>query len=31
MDGVEVFEPDWNDIEENLTAYVDAWKAATGS
>jgi 2-aminoethylphosphonate transport system substrate-binding protein len=31
MDGVEIFEPDWNDIEENLTSYVDAWKAATGS
>ena len=31
MDGVEVFEPDWNDIEENLTSYVDAWKSATGS
>ncbi|MGP2441083.1 2-aminoethylphosphonate ABC transporter substrate-binding protein [Streptomyces sp. JW3] len=31
MDGVEVFEPDWADIEQNLTAYVDAWKSATGS
>ncbi|WHM32781.1 2-aminoethylphosphonate ABC transporter substrate-binding protein [Streptomyces sp. BPPL-273] len=31
MDGVEVFEPDWDDIEENLTSYVDAWKSATGS
>ncbi|WP_411091543.1 2-aminoethylphosphonate ABC transporter substrate-binding protein [Streptomyces sp. 049-1] len=31
MDGVEIFEPDWNDIEENLTSYVDAWKSATGS
>ncbi|MFF9043430.1 2-aminoethylphosphonate ABC transporter substrate-binding protein [Streptomyces parvulus] len=31
MDGVEVFEPDWADIEENLTSYVDAWKSATGS
>ncbi|MEV7790882.1 2-aminoethylphosphonate ABC transporter substrate-binding protein [Streptomyces sp. NPDC087512] len=31
MDGVEVFEPDWNDIEKNLTSYVDAWKRATGS
>ncbi|MEV8595428.1 2-aminoethylphosphonate ABC transporter substrate-binding protein [Streptomyces sp. NPDC052012] len=31
MDGVEVFEPDWNDIEQNLPRYVDAWKAATGS
>lgn len=31
MDGVEVFEPDWDDIDKNLTAYVDAWKSATGS
>ncbi|MFD4258336.1 2-aminoethylphosphonate ABC transporter substrate-binding protein [Streptomyces sp. NPDC058534] len=31
MDGVEIFEPDWNDIEKNLTSYVDAWKEATGS
>ncbi|MFD5803239.1 2-aminoethylphosphonate ABC transporter substrate-binding protein [Streptomyces sp. NPDC127020] len=31
MDGVEIFEPDWNDIEENLTSYVDAWKSATDS
>ncbi|WP_031040914.1 2-aminoethylphosphonate ABC transporter substrate-binding protein [Streptomyces sp. NRRL F-5650] len=31
MDGVEVFEPDWDDIEENLTSYIDAWKKATGS
>jgi 2-aminoethylphosphonate transport system substrate-binding protein len=31
MDGVEIFAPDWNDIEENLTSYVDAWKTATGS
>ncbi|MFG3038291.1 2-aminoethylphosphonate ABC transporter substrate-binding protein [Streptomyces sp. NPDC048330] len=31
MEGVEVFEPDWADIDENLSAYVDAWKSATGS
>ncbi|ANH91705.1 2-aminoethylphosphonate ABC transporter substrate-binding protein [Streptomyces sp. SAT1] len=31
MTGVEVFQPDWADIDKNLTAYVDAWKAATGS
>ncbi|MFE8937022.1 2-aminoethylphosphonate ABC transporter substrate-binding protein [Streptomyces sp. NPDC007872] len=31
LEGVEVFEPDWTDIDENLTAYVDAWKSATGS
>ncbi|MFD3940408.1 2-aminoethylphosphonate ABC transporter substrate-binding protein [Streptomyces sp. NPDC058611] len=29
--GVEVFEPDWADIDKNLTGYVDAWKSATGS
>jgi 2-aminoethylphosphonate transport system substrate-binding protein len=31
MNGVEVFEPDWNDIDNNLQTYVDAWKSATGS
>ncbi|RSS66793.1 2-aminoethylphosphonate ABC transporter substrate-binding protein [Streptomyces sp. WAC06614] len=31
MTGVEVFEPDWADIDKNLAAYVDAWKSATGS
>ncbi|RFU85994.1 2-aminoethylphosphonate ABC transporter substrate-binding protein [Streptomyces triticagri] len=31
MDGVEIFEPDWTDIEKNLTDYVDAWKSATDS
>lgn len=31
MDGVEIFEPDWDDIEKNLQAYIDAWKEATGS
>ncbi|GGJ17653.1 2-aminoethylphosphonate ABC transporter substrate-binding protein [Streptomyces brasiliensis] len=31
MDGVEVFEPDWNDIDENLTSYIEDWKSATGS
>ncbi|WP_030760415.1 2-aminoethylphosphonate ABC transporter substrate-binding protein [Streptomyces sp. NRRL F-2664] len=31
MSGVEVFEPDWADIDKNFTAYVDAWKSATGS
>jgi 2-aminoethylphosphonate transport system substrate-binding protein len=30
MDGVEVFEPDWRDIDANLSEYVDAWQAATG-
>ncbi|MGW6704704.1 2-aminoethylphosphonate ABC transporter substrate-binding protein [Streptomyces sp. NPDC054956] len=31
MGGVEIFEPDWSDIDKNLTSYVDAWKSATGS
>ncbi|MGW1891619.1 2-aminoethylphosphonate ABC transporter substrate-binding protein [Streptomyces sp. NPDC002004] len=31
MDGVEVFQPDWADIDKNLQSYVDAWKSATGS
>ncbi|MGW0119647.1 2-aminoethylphosphonate ABC transporter substrate-binding protein [Streptomyces sp. NPDC003327] len=31
MEGVEVFEPNWADIDKNLTAYVDGWKTATGS
>lgn len=31
MDGVEIFEPDWTDIDKNLTSYVDDWKTATGS
>jgi len=31
MNGVEVFEPDWNAVQGNLTSYVDAWKSATGS
>ncbi|MFI0720028.1 2-aminoethylphosphonate ABC transporter substrate-binding protein [Streptomyces sp. NPDC021224] len=31
MSGVDVFTPDWNDIDSNLTTYVDAWQSATGS
>ncbi|MCX4823336.1 2-aminoethylphosphonate ABC transporter substrate-binding protein [Streptomyces sp. NBC_01142] len=31
IDGVDVFEPDWQDIDKNLPSYVDAWKSATGS
>lgn len=31
MDGVELFEPDWKDVDKNLPSYVDAWKSATGS
>ncbi|MEV2274107.1 2-aminoethylphosphonate ABC transporter substrate-binding protein [Nocardiopsis sp. NPDC049922] len=30
LDGVEVFEPDWEDIDANLSDHVDAWRAATG-
>ncbi|MER6981707.1 2-aminoethylphosphonate ABC transporter substrate-binding protein [Streptomyces carpinensis] len=31
MNGVQVFEPDWSDIDKNLTGYVEDWKSATGS
>ncbi|MEU6666283.1 2-aminoethylphosphonate ABC transporter substrate-binding protein [Streptomyces sp. NPDC046727] len=31
MDGVDVFEPDWADIDKNLGSYVEDWKSATGS
>ncbi|WP_326722870.1 2-aminoethylphosphonate ABC transporter substrate-binding protein [Streptomyces sp. NBC_00243] len=31
MDGVQIFEPDWTDIDKNLTSYVEDWKTATGS
>ncbi|WP_019608156.1 2-aminoethylphosphonate ABC transporter substrate-binding protein [Nocardiopsis sp. CNS-639] len=31
MEGVEVFEPDWDDIDANLPEYLDAWREATGS
>ncbi|SEG79150.1 2-aminoethylphosphonate transport system substrate-binding protein [Actinacidiphila yanglinensis] len=31
MAGVDVFTPDWTDINDNLDAYVDAWRSATGS
>ncbi|MFD9279654.1 2-aminoethylphosphonate ABC transporter substrate-binding protein [Streptomyces mirabilis] len=31
MDGVALFEPDWADIDKNLTSYVEDWKTATGS
>lgn len=31
MSGVDVFTPDWKDIDTNLSQYVDAWKSATGS
>lgn len=31
MSGVDVFTPDWKDIDTHLSQYVDAWKSATGS
>jgi len=31
MAGVDVFTPDWKDVNDNLASYVDAWKNATGS
>jgi 2-aminoethylphosphonate transport system substrate-binding protein len=31
MDGVEIFEPDWTEIDKNLQSYVEDWKNATGS
>jgi 2-aminoethylphosphonate transport system substrate-binding protein len=31
MQGVEIFQPDWNDIDKNLNSTIDAWKSATGS
>ncbi|CAM5339970.1 2-aminoethylphosphonate ABC transporter substrate-binding protein [Streptomyces spiroverticillatus] len=31
LDGVEIFTPDWADVDKNLKEYVDAWKTATGS
>ncbi|MEU9121745.1 2-aminoethylphosphonate ABC transporter substrate-binding protein [Streptomyces sp. NPDC048506] len=31
MKGVEVFRPDWKDVDKNLDTYVSAWKTATGS
>ncbi|MEW1860070.1 2-aminoethylphosphonate ABC transporter substrate-binding protein [Streptomyces sp. NBC_00669] len=31
MAGVDVFTPDWKDINDNLDSYVEAWRSATGS
>ncbi|MET9417447.1 2-aminoethylphosphonate ABC transporter substrate-binding protein [Streptomyces klenkii] len=31
MQGVEVFRPDWAEVDKELPSYVDAWKSATGS
>jgi hypothetical protein len=29
--GVEIFEPDWTEIDKNLQSYVEDWENATGS
>ncbi|MBW1598430.1 2-aminoethylphosphonate ABC transporter substrate-binding protein [Streptomyces sp. JJ38] len=29
IEGVELFQPDWADVEKNLDTYVEAWKEAT--
>lgn len=31
LDGVEIFRTDWDDVEKNLDACIDAWKKATDS
>ncbi|MBL1097523.1 2-aminoethylphosphonate ABC transporter substrate-binding protein [Streptomyces coffeae] len=31
MKGVQIFHPDWKDIDDHLDAYIDGWKSATGS
>lgn len=31
MKNVQIFRPDWNDIDKNLDAYVEGWREATGS
>ncbi|MET9402134.1 2-aminoethylphosphonate ABC transporter substrate-binding protein [Kitasatospora sp. NPDC002965] len=31
LKGVDVFAPDWKDIDANLKSYTDAWNRATGS
>ncbi|WP_152617548.1 2-aminoethylphosphonate ABC transporter substrate-binding protein [Phaeacidiphilus oryzae] len=31
MTGVEVFTPDWTEVDADLQKYVDAWQQATGS
>ncbi|WP_369259718.1 2-aminoethylphosphonate ABC transporter substrate-binding protein [Streptomyces sp. R35] len=31
MDGVEIFAPDWTEIDKNLQSDVEDWKTATGS
>ncbi|MFH8979524.1 2-aminoethylphosphonate ABC transporter substrate-binding protein [Streptomyces varsoviensis] len=31
MKGVEIFQPDWADIDKNLRSYIEDWKSATSS
>lgn len=31
IDGVTLFEPNWQKIEPSLDGYVDGWKSATGN
>ncbi|NLU66509.1 2-aminoethylphosphonate ABC transporter substrate-binding protein [Streptomyces sp. HNM0574] len=31
LDGVDIFRPDWDDVQRNLNGYIDSWKEATGS
>ncbi|MBK3578880.1 2-aminoethylphosphonate ABC transporter substrate-binding protein [Streptomyces sp. MBT65] len=31
MTGVQIFEPDWTDIDKNLTSYIEDWQSATNS
>lgn len=30
MKNVDIFHPDWNDLDKNLDSYVEAWREATG-
>lgn len=31
MDGIQLFEPNWQRIEPSLDGYIDSWKDATGN
>jgi 2-aminoethylphosphonate transport system substrate-binding protein len=30
MKNVDIFHPDWNDLDKNLDSYVEVWREATG-